>query len=903
MDAKTLVGSYICTEKLGEFKWVPGVIYNSLVNGSWLVIDDLHLASTEVCALLNSIAQSRSIFLPNRNETLHARSDFFLFATTTSPSPFVSSSILNELNWSIVEFEQLQRCDLETLIIAKFPSLLKVVSSILNVYEELRSNDAYRKCSKRTICSRDLLKWCQLSVSFTRNIECTESMVPLTYFEGIFKAAVICFIARIPSFSARLEIAESICSNLYVLFEKTKYLLQDYKPNVSEEKNFCAFGAIPISYFSQITTISSNSEPFAHTGLTCRTFEYLASLVSNNLPCLLVGETGTGKTTIVQAFAKHCKIPKFTVVNLNQQSEIEDLLGGFKPTSLDGVIFSLNDQFESLFTCSFNASTNTTYLASVANAISHRNVTRLIALYNNAAEMYNKKANVHQELMKEWSIFIERVMQLSQMHSKSKNSPLFSFVEGVLVEAIRHGHWILLDEINLATPEVLHMLSDLVESSTGSVLISERGDLHTISRHENSRLFACMNPSTDVNKRDLPPILRSNFVEIYVGELDQCPQDLHAVIHSFLSNVVTNGFVDKFVKEVAETYYALKEASLAHRLVDGDRKRQHYSLRTLTRTLKFATKITSHFGSLKKCLLEGFLLSFVSILSSESKEFALSIIQSTLLPDMTADNVKSLLQSQPHKPPINFLLVEGFLVERGNESVVDDSTFILTPYVRKTLASVGRALMAKNHPILLQGPTSAGKTSLVEYLAKKSGHKFVRINNHEQTDLQEYIGRYHSSADGKLVFKEGLLVEALKQGYWIVLDELNLASSDILEALNRLLDDNRELFVVETGELVKPHPYFQLFATQNPSGSIYGGRKMLSRAFRNRFIEVHVEEIPHSELEIILEKRCQLPSSYCKKLLSVYYSLMSSRESTTSLFVGLLPCVICLNEEREMRIM
>ena len=39
-------------------------------------------------------------------------------------------------------------------------------------------------------------------------------------------------------------------------------------------------------------------------------------------------------------------------------------------------------------------------------------------------------------------------------------------------------------------------------------------------------------------------------------------------------------------------------------------------------------------------------------------------------------------------------------------------------------------------PALLQGPTSSGKTSLVAYLAAQTGHTFVRINNHEQTDLQ-----------------------------------------------------------------------------------------------------------------------------------------------------------------------
>ncbi len=49
-------------------------------------------------------------------------------------------------------------------------------------------------------------------------------------------------------------------------------------------------------------------------------------------------------------------------------------------------------------------------------------------------------------------------------------------------------------------------------------------------------------------------------------------------------------------------------------------------------------------------------------------------------------------------------------------------------------------------------------------------------------------------------------MEACRQGYWVVLDELNLAPSEILEALNRLLDDNRELVIPETQAIVKPRP-------------------------------------------------------------------------------------------------
>ena len=60
------------------------------------------------------------------------------------------------------------------------------------------------------------------------------------------------------------------------------------------------------------------------------------------------------------------------------------------------------------------------------------------------------------------------------------------------------------------------------------------------------------------------------------------------------------------------------------------------------------------------------------------------------------------------------------------------------------------------YPVLLQGPTSAGKTSLVQYLARLTGHKCFRINNHEHTDLQDYIGMYTADQTGRLVFQEGL---------------------------------------------------------------------------------------------------------------------------------------------------
>ena len=106
-------------------------------------------------------------------------------------------------------------------------------------------------------------------------------------------------------------------------------------------------------------------------------------------------------------------------------------------------------------------------------------------------------------------------------------------------------------------------------------------------------------------------------------------------------------------------------------------------------------------------------------------------------------------------------------------------------HLSRVASSLARAALLRRHPILLQGPTSSGKTSLVQYLAERTGHRFMRINNHEHTDVQEYIGGYVTNAHGQLEFQDGLLVEALRKGYWLILDELNLAPSEVLEALNR----------------------------------------------------------------------------------------------------------------------
>lgn len=78
-------------------------------------------------------------------------------------------------------------------------------------------------------------------------------------------------------------------------------------------------------------------------------------------------------------------------------------------------------------------------------------------------------------LLTEWQSLNLDIQQLRKQQKNADSALAFKFVEGILVEAICNGDWVLLDEINLATPETLECLCGLLESSSGSLVLMERG--------------------------------------------------------------------------------------------------------------------------------------------------------------------------------------------------------------------------------------------------------------------------------------------------------------------------------------------------------------------------------------------------------------------------------------------
>ncbi|KIJ47371.1 hypothetical protein M422DRAFT_164312, partial [Sphaerobolus stellatus SS14] len=478
----------------------------------------------------------------------------------------------------------------------------------------------------------------------------------------------------------------------------------------------------------------------------------------------------------------------------------------------------------------------------------------------------------------EWTTFTDAVDVFDIQHVRGQGKFAFGFVEGPLIHALRNGDWVLLDEINLASAETLECIASILQGPTASIVLTEQGSFAPVPRHPDFRLFACMNPATDVGKRDLPPNIRSRFTEIYVASPDTDKDTLLAIVQKYIGHCAVS---DKAAMlDVVEFYIEVKALAERRELADGSNHRPHFSMRTLARALTFASDTVSSFG-LRRALWEGCLMAFSMSLDDSSMMSVHRLAEKHIFAGVK--DIQGMLSRMPSAPPgadpEKYEKIGPFWIEHGPLPPDASPEYILTKSVQAKLVGLARVVLTRRFPVLIEGPTSSGKTSTIEYLARRTGHRFVRLNNHEHTDIQEYLGTYVSDPEtGKLVYQDGILVRALRNGDWIVLDELNLAPTDVLEALNRLLDDNRELVIPETHEVVRPHPHFMLFATQNPPG-LYAGRKVLSRAFRNRFLDVHFDDVPQHELQTILSERCRIPESYAKLIVSVFDTLSKRRQA------------------------
>lgn len=169
-------------------------------------------------------------------------------------------------------------------------------------------------------------------------------------------------------------------------------------------------------------------------------------------------------------------------------------------------------------------------------------------------------------------------------------------------------------------------------------------------------------------------------------------------------------------------------------------------------------------------------------------------------------------------------------------------------------------------PVLLKGPTGAGKTRFVEYMAYKLGRPVTKVSSrtgqeaehrmplitvacHEDLTASDLVGRYLLDTDGTR-WIDGPLTRAVKAGAICYLDEVVEARKDTTVLIHPLTDYRRLLPIEKLGQVVEAADGFLLVISYNPG--YQSALKDLKHSTRQRFIAIEFDYPPRDqEAEIV----------------------------------------------------
>jgi len=203
--------------------------------------------------------------------------------------------------------------------------------------------------------------------------------------------------------------------------------------------------------------------------------------------------------------------------------------------------------------------------------------------------------------------------------------------------------------------------------------------------------------------------------------------------------------------------------------------------------------------------------------------------------------------------------VKGFY--ETNERVPEvDPTYKFDPDT--TLAIL--AGFQYNRRVLIQGYHGTGKSTHVEQVAARLNWPCVRVNLDSHISRIDLIGKDQIKVDKGVQyteFQEGILPWALRNPCAIVFDEYDAGRADVMFVIQRVLEIDGKLTLLDQNEVIDPHPYFRLFATANTIGlgdttGLYHGTQQINQAQMDRWSLVcTLNYLSHdAEAAIVLSK-------------------------------------------------
>jgi cobaltochelatase CobS len=174
------------------------------------------------------------------------------------------------------------------------------------------------------------------------------------------------------------------------------------------------------------------------------------------------------------------------------------------------------------------------------------------------------------------------------------------------------------------------------------------------------------------------------------------------------------------------------------------------------------------------------------------------------------------------------------------------------------------AAFTYNRRLIIQGYHGTGKSSHIEQVAARLNWPTVRVNLDSHISRIDLIGKDAIKLrDGMQVteFQEGILPWALRNPTAIVFDEYDAGRADVMFVIQRVLEHDGKLTLLDQNEVITPHKYFRLFATANTVGlgdttGLYHGVQQINQAQMDRWSMVStLNYLSHdAETAIVLSK-------------------------------------------------
>ncbi|MBB5221400.1 cobaltochelatase CobS [Amaricoccus macauensis] len=171
---------------------------------------------------------------------------------------------------------------------------------------------------------------------------------------------------------------------------------------------------------------------------------------------------------------------------------------------------------------------------------------------------------------------------------------------------------------------------------------------------------------------------------------------------------------------------------------------------------------------------------------------------------------------------------------------------------------------AHNRRVMIQGYHGTGKSTHIEQVASRLNWPCVRVNLDSHISRIDLIGKDAIKLrDGMQVteFQEGILPWALRNPVAICFDEYDAGRPDVMFVIQRVLEVDGKLTLLDQNKVIRPHPYFRLFSTANTVGlgdttGLYHGTQQINQGQMDRWsMVVTLNYLSHdSEQNIVLAK-------------------------------------------------